>query len=306
MRLLEGVVVAHLTFFDEEGKVDYPTFRRYIHFLAEKGVNGIFACGTTAEGQILSLEERKSVLETILDENQEKMTIVAHCGTTNLSETCALIEHARRISAHGAAVVTPFYYAYTQEELYEYYATIARKFTDFPLYLYNIPSLTKNDLSPSTVARLSREFPHLVGIKDSSGNFTTVSSYILETRADFRVIVGYDRAFLSALLLGAKGCVTGPGGVFPEPFIAVWEDFQLGDYQKALEDQRKLIAFSSALQEGANLAMLKGGIALRGFGNGRMRAPFRSLPPIERDALRKKLEKVIAETGYCDKITFIP
>lgn len=298
MRLLEGVVVAHLTPFDAQGRVDHGALRDYMKFLIEKGVHGVFACGTTAEAQVLSLEERKKVLETIVAANEGKMTIVAHCGTVNFEDTCELIEHARSLDVDGAGVVTPFYYSYSQEELYDYYSALARKFGDFPLYLYNIPSLTGNNLSASTVSRLGQEFPNIVGIKDSSGSFNVISEYILSSPGEFRVIVGCDRLFLSVLIFGAHGSVTGPGGIFPEPFLDVWQAFQKREYTKAQVLQRKLIAISKALGEGASLATLKAALAIRGFGDGLMRFPLRPLSSLEVEKLREKLKAVLEETGY--------
>ncbi|HSV31694.1 MAG TPA: dihydrodipicolinate synthase family protein [Atribacteraceae bacterium] len=298
MRLLEGVVVAHATPFDEKDHIDYTALQRYIHFLAEKQVDGMFVCGTTAEAQILSMEERKSILETALKANDGKMTITAQCGTSNLTETHDLLDHARTHGADGAAVVTPFYYVYTQEELFDYYASIAREFSDFPLYLYNIPQLTNNNLAVSTVSRLAEQFSNLVGIKDSSGNFSTVTGYILESRPDFRVILGYDRAFFVSLMSGGSGSVTGPGGVVPEPFVDVWRAYREKDYEKARDLQRKLIKISAAMGEGTNFAMVKAALSLRGFGNGKMRRPFHSLPEQAIQALRDRLKKALEETGY--------
>lgn len=298
MRLLEGVVVAHLTPFDRNGNVDHGVLRAYVAFLREKGVDGLFVCGTTAEAQLLSLEERKQILETILRANEERMTIVAHCGTSNLRDTRELLRHASLAGAQGGGIVTPFYYRYSQEELFEYYATLAREFSHFPLYLYNIPALAGNELLPSTVWRLQSTFPNIVGLKDSSGNFTTVSQYLLELPRSFRIIVGYDRAFLPALVLGGAGAVTGPGGVVPEPFVKLFAAWKKKDFEEAARFQREVTVLSSILREGGHLPTLKMGLALRGFGNGSMHPPFRELTEAERRELEEKLKEAFGEFGY--------
>jgi len=298
MKLLEGVIVAHTTPFNNHDQVDHEVIKNYIQFLIKKRVNGLFVCGTTAEAQILSIEERKKILETVLSENQGKMTIVAQCGTTNLDGTRDLIKHSQDCKADGAGVVTPYYYIYKQEELFEYYSILAKEFKEYPLYLYNIPALTGNNFEPSTVSRLSYEFSNIIGIKDSSGNLINVSNYLLETRPGFKVFVGYDRAFLSVLMMGAYGTVTGPGGVFPEPFVDVWQAFQNKEYQKAMELQNKLNLLSITIGEGNSLAMLKAALKLRGIGNGFMRRPFRSMIDEEIHSLKEKLENVLQKTGY--------
>ncbi|MEN3186987.1 MAG: dihydrodipicolinate synthase family protein [Atribacterota bacterium] len=301
MRLLEGVVVAHLTPFDRNGNVDHGLLQAYITFLIEKGVNGLFVCGTTAEAQLLSVKERVQILETVLKVNDEKMTIVAHCGTPTLQDTRELLRHAFSAKAHGGAIVTPFYYRYSQEELWEYYATLAREFPHFPLYLYTIPSLTGNELLPSTVVRLQATFPNIVGLKDSSGNFTALTQYLLELPPSFRLIVGYDRAFLPALVLGAAGSVTGPGGVVPEPFVKLFAAWKRRNLEEAVRFQREVTIVSSILKEGGSLPTLKVGLSWRGFGDGTMRPPFQTIPQAEQNVLRENLEKAFEEFGYSRK-----
>jgi len=298
MKLLEGVVVAHLTPFDRHGQVDHGVVSSYVKFLIEKGVNGLFVCGTTAEAQLLTLEERKKILETVMTANDGQMTIVAHCGTVNLSDTRALLEHARACGADGGGIVTPFYYRYTQEELYEYYATLAREFSDFPLYLYTIPGLAGNDLAVATVSRLCSHFSNIVGLKDSSGNFTTISGYLLALPRAFRVIVGYDRGILPALLLGGAGTVTGPGGVVPEPFVGLWTAYRRGDYEEAVRFQEAVTTISIILREGGHLPTLKMGLMLRGFGDGSMRPPFQKLSEAEAAELREDLQRTMQKFGY--------
>ncbi|PMQ01203.1 MAG: dihydrodipicolinate synthase family protein [Dictyoglomus sp. NZ13-RE01] len=297
MRLLEGVVVAHTTPFHEDESIDYEALRKYVNFVIEKKVHGIFVCGTTGEGLILSIEERKKVLETIIEENKGRIAVVAHCGAINLRDTMELIDHAKKVGADGVGIVAPFYYSYTEKELYNYYATIAREFKDIPIYLYNIPSLAKNELSIPLVSKLSYDFENIVGIKDSSGNFSTILGYIYNTRKDFIVITGYDRAFFPSLMMGGKGTVTGPGGVFPEIFVKIYDSFKKKDYEACLELQKKQTKLSLSLHDGASIPVLKKALEFRGIGKGYMRRPFLPLNEEESRSLREDLEKVLLEVG---------
>ncbi|MCX7846265.1 MAG: dihydrodipicolinate synthase family protein [Dictyoglomaceae bacterium] len=297
MKLLEGVVVAHTTPFNEDETVDYESLRKYVNFITKKGVHGIFVCGTTGEGLILSLEERKKILETIIEENKGKLTVIAHCGTINLKDTMELIDHAKKVGADGVGILSPFYYLYTEKELYHYFSVIAREFKYIPLYLYNIPSLTKNELSVSLVSRLSYDFENIVGIKDSSGNFSTILGYIYNTRKDFIVIAGYDRAFFPCLLMGGRGTVSGPAGVFPEIFIKIYDAFKNKDYELCKELQRKQAKLSLVLYDGVNLPLLKRVLEFRGIGKGYMRKPFLPLDEEESSNLKENLKKVLLEIG---------
>ncbi|MGC8869830.1 MAG: dihydrodipicolinate synthase family protein [Brevinematia bacterium] len=297
MRLIEGIVVAHTTPFHEDESIDYESLRKYVNFVIKKGVHGIFVCGTTGEGLILSLEERKKILETVIEENKERLIVIAHCGAVNLEDTMELIDHARRVGADGVGIVAPFYYSYTEKELYRYYAVIAKEFKDIPIYLYNIPSLAKNELSISLVSKLSYDFENIMGIKDSSGNFSTILGYIYNTRKDFIVITGYDRAFFPVLMMGGKGTVTGPGGVFPEIFVKIYDAFKKRDYEVCLELQRKQTKLSLTLYDGASIPVLKKALEFRGIGKGYMRRPFLPLDEEKSKELKENLEKVLSEVG---------
>ncbi len=297
MKLLEGIVVAHTTPFHENDSIDYESLRKYVNFIIEKGVHGIFVCGTTGEGLILSLEERKKILETIIEENKGRIAVIAHCGVISLRDTMELIDHAKKVGADGIGIVAPFYYSYTERELYNYYATIAKEFEDIPIYLYNIPSLAKNELSIPLVSKLSYEFENIVGIKDSSGNFSTILGYIYNTRKDFIVITGYDRAFFPVLIMGGKGTVTGPGGVFPEIFVEIYDSFKKKDYETCLELQKKQTKLSLALYDGTSIPVLKKALEFRGIGKGYMRKPFLPLNEEESKKLKENLEKVLGEVG---------
>jgi len=297
MRLIEGIIVAHTTPFNEDESIDYVSLRKYVNFVIEKGVNGIFVCGTTGEGLILSLEERKRILETVIEENKGKLTIIAHCGTINLKDTMELIDHAIKVGADGVGIVAPFYYSYSERELYHYYAEIAKEFRDVPIYLYNIPSLAKNELSISLVSKLSNEFENIVGIKDSSGNFSTILGYIYNTRKDFIVITGYDRAFFPCLMMGVKGTVTGPGGVFPEIFVKIYDSFKKKNYEECLELQKRQTMLSLALHDGTNIPVLNKALEFRGIGKGYTRRPFLPLDEEESKKLKENLRKIISEIG---------
>ncbi|RKX55671.1 MAG: dihydrodipicolinate synthase family protein [Thermotoga sp.] len=297
-RKLRGIVVAALTAFDSQEKFDPPAMEEYIDFLVEKGVDGLYICGSTGEGLIMNVEERKRVLETVLKRTQGKnVAVFAHCGSVRMEETVQLVEHAKEVKADGAGMVTPFYYKYSDEELFGYYDTIARKFSDFPIYLYNNPALAGNSISTALVNRLHHADPNIMGIKDSSGNFSMVLSFISETPSEFSVLAGYDRAFLSILLMGGDGCVTGPGAVFPELFVKVYELYKKSNVKLAKEYQEKLTKLSLALGDGANMPLLKVALKLRGIDLGPMRKPFKTFEEEGMKTLKEKLDVVLEEVG---------
>lgn len=298
MKRLYGVTVAALTPMNDDGsKVDLGAIRDYVDFLVEKGVNGIFALGTTGEGLLLTMEERKRVLEAFVKAVDGRVNLIAHCGALRIDEVRELIFHAKSVGADGAAIVSPFYYRYGQEELVEFFLRCTEGVQDFPIYLYNIPALTNNWITADVAARVHAERPNVVGIKDSSQDLIHVLSLINDTPETFDVVVGSDRAFLTVLQMGAKGCVSGPGAVFPEFFVRLYKQFEAKDYDSAKETQRKLTKVSLALLDGASIPVLKMALNWRGIKAGSCRAPLKFLSQDQAQRIRERLEKVLEEVG---------
>ncbi len=144
---MKGSSVAPLTPMNDDGFcLDYGAIKAYVDFLSNKGVDGMFVLGTTGEGTSLSLEERKKTLELFIEANEGRMTVVSHCGAAVFEGLVELLVHSRNSGADAAAVVSPFFFNHKQEELFSFYDKIAEAVSDFPLYIYNIPSLTKSRL----------------------------------------------------------------------------------------------------------------------------------------------------------------
>ena len=295
---IEGVVTAVVTPMSKNGgRVDFEAIPAYVDFLVQKGVNAIFVNGTTSEGLLLSIDERRRVLEAFLKAAKGRIKVIAHCGALRLKEVFTLMEHAQKIGVDGVGVVTPFYYRLKEKEVEGFYAKLGEKFQDLPIYLYNIPVLTNNWITPNVATNLHKRYPNIVGIKDSSGNFSHVLSLINDTPKDFSVLTGYDRAFLSVLFIGGKGCVSGPATVFPEFFVEVWKAFKAGKYLQAKELQKKLTKLSLALDDGANIPLLKSALRWRGVRVGGVRNPFLELEDEEAKHYKKRIDRVLREVG---------
>lgn len=298
MKRLSGVTVAALTPFSEDGtQVDHEAIKEYVDFLAQKGVNGIFALGTTGEGLLMTVEERKKALESFVKAVNKRVTLIAHCGALRIEEVSELISHAKAVGADGAAIVSPFYYRYRPQEIVEFFLQASKNVDDFPIYLYNIPGLTGNWITPKIAEEIHRANPNFVGIKDSSGDLLHVISLISDGPSGFDVVVGCDRAFLTVLQMGAKGCVSGPAAVFPEFFVKLYKQFISGDIVGARETQKKLTKVSLTLGDGASIPMLKMALSWRGLRTGSCRSPLKFLDKVEAEKFRDSLLKVLEEVG---------
>ena len=136
--------------------------------------------------------------------------------------------------------MTPYYFRYSDEELVAYFEAIARSVPeDVPIYLYNIPSHTGNDLKPATVARLAQAFPNVIGIKNSMGDLDRLRAY-RRTREDFSVLVGGDSLLAAAYLEGCDGAVSGPSQLAPTVYVSLFAALEAGDFGTAAVLQRRV------------------------------------------------------------------
>ena len=151
MSVLKGIVCANITPFDENKNVDYESVKQLARYLANSGIQGIYPLGTNGEGLALSKEERKKIAEVIVEEIQDRVNVAIQCGTQMLDDTVELVLHAKEIGAKAAGVVSPFFFRQTDRALIEYYSSILEAAGNFPIYIYNIPGNTNNDVRASVV-----------------------------------------------------------------------------------------------------------------------------------------------------------
>lgn len=300
--MLEGIIVAPLTLFNENGDIDFSEQKRYFEFLEAKGVNGLFLCGTTSEGLLLTFDERKDLLQLAKDVvgNRNTMNLIAHCSSLRLDETEKLIKVAHNIGINEISILPPIYYKCSESEIESYFSGIFSSFQDLQFYIYNIPQLALNKVTPKIIRNLLNKHSNLVGIKDSSGDFSAIVELvkIKNEKPDFKVVVGFDRAFLPALVAGVDGTVSGPAGVFPEPFVNTYQYFKANDIKNAKKSFELLLKASESIGEGYNMSMLKKALAYRGFGNGLMRKPLLEFVDSEKTLKEsvKNLESLIAKS----------
>lgn len=297
MKELYGITVAIVTPFTSDNQVDYKALEQLTRMLVEKGVDCLYPCGTTGEMLRLSVEERKKVAETIIAAAEGKVTIFVHCGCMNQEDTIALIRHAKQIGADGAGVITPVFFKQNDRELEEYFVTVANSEKDFPIYLYNIPQCSANDLKKEVVQRIASRCPNVIGLKYSFPDINRTIDYIDVNNGTFSVLHGCDRAMIAMLAVGCRGVVSGVAGVFPEPFVAAYRAYCRGDLAEAQRIQKTCVKLVDALRGGSNMSYFKEALKMRGIPAGHMRKPQLDLSVNEVAELKRELETICGEAG---------
>ncbi len=269
---LRGVIVPIVTPFDEQGRINAERVHQLVNYLIERGVHGIFPAGTTGEGTLLQLSERMALAEVVIAAVDGRVPVVVHTGDVTTENTLALTDHARHCGADAVAIVTPYYFRVGQRELVHYYQRIARQFPELPIYLYNIPQLTGNNIDIETVLALVESNPNIVGMKDSGGSLHALIDARLPDY--FNSFSGSDANAVLAITAGIDGCVSGNANIVPELVVAVYEAAKSGDILTARRLQHQLNLVRAVVKDGSDLSLYKLLLAKRSIDVGHVRGPL--------------------------------
>lgn len=289
---LRGVIIALPTPMDAGGHVDPGAAGRLVEWLVARGVDGIFACGTTGEGPLLSDDERVAILRAAVQASARRVPVVAQVGGAT---TAGTIEAARRCADAGVdalAVLAPYYFRHLEDALVGHFKDVAEAVPDHPVLLYNIPQNTGNPITPSVVSAL-RGVPNIVGMKDSAGDPYGVLLVSEAGGSGFRLLVGADLLLPSMAAMGWAGTVSGPAAAVPEPYAALWQAAARGSWSDVVQAYRRVAAVCRMLQNGTSVPHIKAALALRGVIAPHVRPPLRPLSESEIAELKAALDRVI-------------
>lgn len=288
---LAGIYPALITPYTDNNQIGEEALRRIIGLNVEKGVDGFYVGGSTGEAFVLSLKERKRILEIAVDENRGRVNIISHIGCISTDDAIELGVQAKSLGANAVSAVPPFYYKFSFEEIKRYYFAIADA-VQLPLVVYNIPSLSGVELTPGNLREL-RENPYIVGIKHTSMNL-----YQLERMhaADHDLLIfnGHDEVCLAGLTMGADGAIGSTYNILAEKFIQIRSLYLSGDYKAAYEVQTEANQVIEALIQVGVFAGIKYVLYKKyGIDCGPCRAPFSPLPKKSKTFLDGIIEKYL-------------
>ncbi|MFQ5758877.1 MAG: 4-hydroxy-tetrahydrodipicolinate synthase [Candidatus Bathyarchaeia archaeon] len=288
-----GILPALVTPFTKDGKeVDEEQLRKLVNNCIKLGVSGVVPCGTTGEFVNLSVDERRRVIDVVVDEVDGGVAVVAGTGASGTDQALEMTRYAKDAGVDAALVVTPFYLKPTDRGIYEHFYTIASE-VDLPVILYNIPQCTGVWLTWQMVEDLA-DVSNVVGLKDSSGELRYMLAVLEKVRDKINVMCGYDEVVLGALAAGASGAILASANVIPDVWVEIYELVRKGDLERARELQfgvqkmARIIARSGAVGTKEALNMM-------GLRVGPVRMPLSvggELTYEAREELRLELEKI--------------
>lgn len=296
---IKGIIPPILTPMNADESINLDAFRSEIERLLAGGVHGIFPVGTNGEAYILSANEKLDLLAAAVDQVKGRVPVYAGTGCISTAETIRMSVEAEKLGVDALSIVTPYFAAASQKELYDHYSEIA-KHVNIPIVLYNIPPRTGNKLLPETVAKLGRDVDVIMGAKDSSGDVENLKAYIRETREieNFAVLAGNDGNILTGLKEGGTGGIAGRANIWPHAVASIYNYFVAGDLEKAQEMQDGISALQRVFKFGNPNTIIKKAAALLGNPVGDCRKPFNYVCDEGIAELMKVLEEAKAK-GIC-------
>jgi 4-hydroxy-tetrahydrodipicolinate synthase len=278
----KGIIPAMVTPVTPAGKINVEALRKLTNYLIQGGIHGLFPAGSQGEFYALTFEEKKRVIEVVVEETKGRVPVYAGTGAVTTREAVALTKMAEEAGVSAVSILTPFFIRPNEEELFEHYSAIS-KATRLPVLLYNNPQRTGVNISAEFVARASK-IENIVGIKDSSGDLTLTSEYIRRTSDKFSVLAGRDTLIYGTLCYGGKGAIAATANVAPRVVVEIYEAFQAGDWKRSLEAQFRLAPLRLAFDLGTFPVVIKEALNLLGIDAGV------GIPPVGGISAKAKLE----------------
>ena len=288
--VFRGAATALVTPLNENG-VDYEQFGRLVDWQIEEGIDAMVVCGTTGEASTLTDEEHRACIKFVVDRVAGRVPVIAGTGSNDTAYAIDLTKYACEVGADACLIVTPYYNKATQNGLIAMFTAIADAATK-PIILYNVPSRTGCNILPATYAKLA-EHPNIVGIKEASGNISSV----VQTRAlvgdELALYSGNDDQVVPLLSMGGLGVISVLSNVLPRQTSEMCKKFFDGDVAGAAKMQCEMLELINALFCEVNPIPAKAAVAALGYCDNYVRLP---LTPME-EPNRQRLLKAMRDNG---------
>jgi N-acetylneuraminate lyase len=299
LKKYEGIIPAFYACYDAEGNVNLAAVRELTQFYIDKGVQGLYVGGSSGECIYQSKEERKAVLEAVMEVAKGKLTIIAHIACNNTADSQELAAHAESLGVDAIASIPPIYFKLPPHAIAKYWNDMSAAAPNTDFIIYNIPQLAGVSLSVPLLQEMLKN-PRVIGVKNSS-----MPTQDIQMWADEGAIVfnGPDEQLISGLVMGAVGGIGGTYGAMPELYVELYRCVKAGELAKALEIQNDCcrIIYKMCSGHGNMYGMIKEILRINGGPDcGSVRAPLAEL--IESDyAIAKECAEMIrtAVAKYC-------
>ena len=273
--MITGSMVAVVSPMQEDGTLDYDSYRRLLDWHIEQGTAAIVAVGTTGESPTVTPDEHLELIRIAVEHVAGRVPVIAGTGGNATAEAVELTIGARERGADMTLQVVPYYNKPSQDGLYRHFRMVAEQ-GGLPVILYNVPGRTVADLSNDTIMRLS-EIPNIVGLKDATGDLPRASELLARLPADFGVYSGNDDSALALMAVGGHGVISVTANVAPAQMAAMCAAALSGDWTEARRINEQLLPLHLNLFVEANPIPVKWALAQMGMMPAGIRLPMTPL-----------------------------
>jgi 4-hydroxy-tetrahydrodipicolinate synthase len=272
---IRGSIPALLTPFNQDGSLDLATLKTLLDWHIAEGSDAVVVVGTTGESPTVDFDEHHRLIETAVTHVAGRIPVIAGTGANATAEAIELAQFSKKAGADAHLSVVPYYNKPTQEGLYRHYMAIADA-VELPLILYNVPGRTVADMSNDTVLRLAK-VPHIVGIKDATGNLERGTDLLQRAPTDFAIYSGDDASAIALMLLGGRGSISVTANVAPRLMHEMCAAALAGDLPRACEINFRLLGLHRHLFVEANPIPVKWAVQQLGHIGETLRLPLTPL-----------------------------
>lgn len=289
MAIFEGAGVALVTPFKANGDVNYDKLEEILEEQIAGGTDAIVICGTTGEAATMSPEEHLSVIKYGCEIVKGRIPVVAGTGSNCTREAVYMSQKAEEAGADGVLLVTPYYNKATQNGLIAHFTTIAEAIK-IPALLYHIPGRTGVTMKPETIVSLCKNVPNIVGVKEASGNFSSIAAMMNMADGCIDVYSGNDDQIVPLLSMGGKGVISVLSNVAPKQTHDICQKFFDGDVKGSLQMQLDAIPLISALFSEVNPIPVKAAMNMMGKEVGPLRLPLTEMEDAHKEVLKQAMK----------------
>jgi 4-hydroxy-tetrahydrodipicolinate synthase len=288
--MFKGSFPALITPF-KNGELDLDTLKKLVEWHIGEGSHGLVPVGTTGESPTLTHREHEIVIEEVVKAAAGRVPVIAGAGSNNTLEGIGLIQHAEKVGADAALVVTPYYNKPTQAGMVAHFTALHDCCT-LPIVIYNIPGRSVVDMQPDTMGKLA-QLPRIIGVKDATGDLSRVPKQRITCGKDFVQLSGEDATALGFNAHGGVGCISVTANVAPRLCAEFQEATLAGDYVKALDYQDRLMPLHEAIFLEPGVAGAKYGMSLLGLCSEEVRLPLVGLT----DGTKARIKSAMVHAG---------
>lgn len=288
MPVFRGAGAAIVTPMKDNYEVDYEALEENINYQIDNGTDCIIITGTTGESATLTEQEHVDVIRAAVEFTKHRIPVIAGTGSNCTRTAIELSKAADDIGADGVLVVTPYYNKATQGGLAAHYTAVANA-VKVPVIIYNVPSRTGCNILPATVAKLTKEVPNIVGIKDATGNLAQAAQMMHLCDGNLELYSGEDGQVLPLLAIGGIGVISVLSNVAPRQTHDMVMEYLEGDRKKAMQIQLDAIPLINALFSEVNPIPVKAAMEILGMKAGKLRAPLTEMEDANKAVLRQEL-----------------